>query len=400
MLTFVVPGYALAMTGAAAAGVALILAMMTVSGIQLLSGNKVDVAKEIYTDIKDNITWMGDVVSIAVDSAKPIVNMAKTQIIEITDAIKSWFGDKSISNYVYDDVGELEEIIFEMEKSEVGYKILWKDEINYSNYFEDANATGNITPRPTITKPKYIPNGNELIITIKYKSSNINHISVYFKDGAKNTGFTTGFTSTGVYRDVVLSYGDGKYYPAGTVEIYCNKKYTTDEYVIYGIELMIREKNVETLETIEGKIDVKKGNNILDGIDTETIDIVLPVNPANTYAPYMDIAEVITGDVAIPDAPEIDVEMPDIDDLKLPHLITTKFPFSIPFDIARAFNVMVAAPAVPSWVIPVKIDSAGIDESIEIDLADYEPVAKIVRWFSVTMVVLGLILATRKLIGQ
>lgn len=90
---------------------------------------------------------------------------------------------------------------------------------------------------------------------------------------------------------------------------------------------------------------------------------------------------------------------PDIKDLKLPEVITRKFPFSIPWDVYRIVHCLVAEPAPPSFVLPFNIGTFAREE-IEIDLAQFEPLAVITRFFTNLLFIAGLIAGTRKLIGQ
>lgn len=132
--------------------------------------------------------------------------------------------------------------------------------------------------------------------------------------------------------------------------------------------------------------------DVLNGTDTR--DIVPPI--------------AIPGDVAIPiTAPPIaiDIDIPDtitldenVNNFKAPTLILQKFPFCIPFDIYTAFTVMYHQPVAPVFVLPIVFPAYGIDESITIDFADFEVLARIVRWFLSAIFVIGLIMVTRKLI--
>lgn len=95
-----------------------------------------------------------------------------------------------------------------------------------------------------------------------------------------------------------------------------------------------------------------------------------------------------------------DADMPEVDDLTLPEIITTKFPFSIPWDIKRAINIMTATAQVPEFDIPFEIESIGFSETIHISLEQFEVIAIISRWFCLVGTVFGLIIGTRKFIGQ
>ena len=100
-----------------------------------------------------------------------------------------------------------------------------------------------------------------------------------------------------------------------------------------------------------------------------------------------------------------EIELDDDINLDTPDNIIDKFPFCLPFDIHRLFNLLSASPQAPKITIPIKIkDIAGYsinqDFSFEIDLSDYEVVASIIRWLLYFTFIIGLVLATNKLIGR
>ncbi len=59
----------------------------------------------------------------------------------------------------------------------------------------------------------------------------------------------------------------------------------------------------------------------------------------------------------------------------------TKFPFSIPWDIAAVVGSMSAAPETPVFEIPIVFERYDIDYTITIDMADFEVISKISRLF-------------------
>lgn len=70
-----------------------------------------------------------------------------------------------------------------------------------------------------------------------------------------------------------------------------------------------------------------------------------------------------------------------INKFETPSSITTKFPFSLPFDIYNIFNLLSAPPQTPKFNIPLDFTSFGGDVyDIEIDLSDFDEIANVVRW--------------------
>lgn len=98
----------------------------------------------------------------------------------------------------------------------------------------------------------------------------------------------------------------------------------------------------------------------------------------------------------------VDIDISEsINKFKTPSSITTKFPFSLPFDIYNIFNIFSAEPQAPKFTIPFDFTSIGGDVyNINIDLSDYEWIANIIRWILYAIFIAGLVLLTNKLIGR
>lgn len=80
------------------------------------------------------------------------------------------------------------------------------------------------------------------------------------------------------------------------------------------------------------------------------------------------------------------------------------FPFCIPFDLIHLFKVFDAEPEAPVFTIPIelKVDNpftgksiVDYEDSIKIDLSDYEQPIKVIRIFEVIFFLIGLMLITR-----
>lgn len=79
-----------------------------------------------------------------------------------------------------------------------------------------------------------------------------------------------------------------------------------------------------------------------------------------------------------------------------------RFPFSIPWDVAGCFSLLVADPIKPIWKIPFKIDNPAIkvDEEVVIDLSgdEWQGPIKVVRAFILIAFIAALAVITRALI--
>lgn len=113
-----------------------------------------------------------------------------------------------------------------------------------------------------------------------------------------------------------------------------------------------------------------------------------------------NIADIRDQIIEFSQAQEIELDLSE-GRLKTPSLISTKFPFSIPFDIYNLFNIFSASPKTPEFDIPLDMTSVGGAEyNIHVDLSYFDTVANVVRWLLYGVFVAGLILVTNKLIGR
>lgn len=88
---------------------------------------------------------------------------------------------------------------------------------------------------------------------------------------------------------------------------------------------------------------------------------------------------------------------PDTGSLSLPKLIATKFPFCIPFDVARLVGLLEAEPKAPVFRIPVVYANI-VNEEIVIDFDKFADVLQIIRWGEIMLFVAGLVVITRNYI--
>lgn len=90
----------------------------------------------------------------------------------------------------------------------------------------------------------------------------------------------------------------------------------------------------------------------------------------------------------------------DPNDLKLPAILLTKFPFCIPHDFKAAFESLLADPQPPKFDFHLKIDSLNLDYVFPIDFSSFESVAYFVRWLLSAFWVIILIRGTMRLINE
>lgn len=97
------------------------------------------------------------------------------------------------------------------------------------------------------------------------------------------------------------------------------------------------------------------------------------------------------------DNPSDSVNWPSAGDMSLPKLIISKFPFCIPFDVARLIGLLEADPKTPIFHVPLKVGTI-LDEEIVLDLSQWDNAVRIIRWGELIVFVAGLVLVTRNYI--
>lgn len=86
--------------------------------------------------------------------------------------------------------------------------------------------------------------------------------------------------------------------------------------------------------------------------------------------------------------------------LSVPEIISSKFPFCVPFDAAYLVGILCAEPQAPRFLIPFKVDYEGfhIDEEFVVDLSAFEDAAFLLRVLLDLLFCACLISGTRSLI--
>lgn len=97
------------------------------------------------------------------------------------------------------------------------------------------------------------------------------------------------------------------------------------------------------------------------------------------------------------DKPGDSVNWPSAGDISLPKLIISKFPFCIPFDVARLIGLLEADPKTPIFHVPLKVGTI-LNEEIVLDLSQWDNAVRIIRWGELIVFVAGLVLVTRNYI--
>ena len=136
-----------------------------------------------------------------------------------------------------------------------------------------------------------------------------------------------------------------------------------------------------------------------DGVKVPDIPFDIPVD--QTSGKPMDDTGTDTDTPSKPgegtDTDKPSVNWPSAGDISLPKLIISKFPFCIPFDVARLIGLLEADPKTPIFHVPLKVGTI-LDEEIVLDLSQWDNAVRIIRWGELLVFVAGLVLVTRNYI--
>lgn len=138
-------------------------------------------------------------------------------------------------------------------------------------------------------------------------------------------------------------------------------------------------KYVIVVEHTDGSVSLQTGTSVTTGTGTEEN---LPDPPPGEDDPI------------VPGEPE-EGDKPDLN--KLYGVVTTRWPFSLPWDIAHLINLVACEPIPPRWEFTLPEEFG--EHTFVIDMAQYEDIMIIVRWFITFGFCFGIVLAIRKLYG-
>ncbi len=214
----------------------------------------------------------------------------------------------------------------------------------------------------------------------------------------------------------IFSYENGVKYRNGEVGIEVAENYTEPTIEQKKLQEIINGFN-ELLDKMENEGIDKPYDNIQQAMQDYIQDIVSDIQeqitPDTTPEDVVDdIKDRLIDDIdttlpvskPIPPIPPIDEPtnpnppVPPSDDVTLGGVLSTAFPFCIPFDLIYLIKALKATPEPPRWVFPIDISKLNIHEEIVIDFAQFETVAEVCRICFTILFIFGLIMATRKLI--
>lgn len=263
----------------------------------------------------------------------------------------------------------------------------------YTSYIRLSN--GNVTIRKATSVIKTLE-GNKIAVRKYYDNvSRENKIEVYV-DGVKEHQFGFWYATQPILRikasncdyEIIGDYGDVDGDGTGTV-IYNYTGSVTPTIIdtpqVQANRQRLQEvkddpdKYIIIVEHTDGSVSLQTGTSVETGTGTETN---IPDMPPGEDTP-IEPSEPGEGD------------KPDLN--KLYGVVTTRWPFSLPWDIAHLINLVACEPIPPRWEFTIPEEFG--EHTFVIDMAQYEDIMIIVRWFITFGFCFGIVLAIRKLYG-
>lgn len=174
----------------------------------------------------------------------------------------------------------------------------------------------------------------------------------------------------------------------GYSEYFLINSYTSDVSIVPSA---INVPDAGTLEDGQA-LGIDTGTNAADMAEVKTL--------VGEAAAAGEVSATVTGATVIPGT------VVDVDSLGLPNIalvITQKFPFSIPWDIARGIELLAAPPEAPRWQVDFmaplayRVGAWEGDTTVTFDMAEYPLVGQVCRWVFTIGFCLLLAAATKKL---
>lgn len=147
---------------------------------------------------------------------------------------------------------------------------------------------------------------------------------------------------------------------------------------------------------IDGIPYIKTASGTLINVITGEIVGDIPINP-----PIEGIKPIVppAGDFA---APSVALDFSPL--MMSGQLLTTKFPFSIPFDFVKQLKVFAVAPEAPKFEIDINnffsVDGKQQSMNWTLDLTQFDKMAGMIRWFLLIAFDIAVILAIRRLMPE
>lgn len=164
-----------------------------------------------------------------------------------------------------------------------------------------------------------------------------------------------------------------------------------------------QKKKIEECPIISPDTAPYPGSAPAPGVEPERwiLPQIIP-DPATGGITVSPIAPVPDSGLFPSDDPVIDPETgQEIDNGALaPYMfdLSKKFPFCVPFDLIKCVKILKQKPAAPSFDWTLRVDMINFEYTFHIDLACFEPAAKVCRIMFTLLFIVSLIVVTRNMI--
>lgn len=203
------------------------------------------------------------------------------------------------------------------------------------------------------------------------------------------------------YRNAVILSGDS------TASLYNGQDVfnpANDKFYADGASAMTKSVD-KVIDKVKEKVGTKDGVDVDAGPATGDRTKVQDEDKTETQAQRLgkDIADTQdkTDDDTKNKEDNRDTTPPktgSVPDLTIPELITKKFPFSIPWDLYNSVSNLSTTAKAPVFDIPFTATAVGVNTTIHIDMAKFDPVATLARWGLSLLFLIGLIILTNRMI--
>ena len=348
--------------------------------------------------------WLGNIWDVAVLAGKLVMGRPLTnEMMAFAQWVAGKYGTQIGENVVYDG------------NSSCIISLLDGSQIFLARYFQPSGKYNFVVPSD-ITQLSFnvwyeLLSGNKFRIALENGSSWVEaYISGRFETWGKFN-----------VKDISL---DG-YYIAANYEVSLSNRYLPfyclkdgsgyiwhstflNEYIFAAadsVSLSIERKK-EALIFVPSALTAEQGVALdVGAAETMDLDLVLQGVLDDVIAGALTSTMTAAGEEVVD--PPVEEEIPDVDNLGLPALgqaLTSRFPFSIPWDFFRAVQLLAAPAKAPYFEVdfmePLADDVGGWqgDTTVILDFSEYAIIGQISRWTSTIGFCLMLAGATKRLI--
>ena len=275
--------------------------------------------------------------------------------------------------------------------------------INKSSFSSFAYSVTVIKPvvfTQKITRSSYLPDGNYFYVSKLAGTGEIKVLQDTTEYVLSTLTVTQSMIDSGNNKLTISIDSKGGPFSAGSVvpiSSVCSLTYD-------GVSSLTAEKPQEVHYPDVAEDDSQVYEITVDGVTATDIEGIIQGAVDRILAGTASIAGEVVQAQDVPAEPEAP---PELDGLDLPALgaaLTTRFPFSIPWDVARGIQMLAAPAEAPYWEVdflaPLGYRVGGWEGStmVVLDFSQFEVIGQVTRWMSTIGFCLMLASSTKRLI--